>query len=63
MSDRILVVSDIDGTLIDAGGAGGQEIYPEQAVVVGDAPFDVRSAHGAGMVCIGVGSDHFDAVS
>lgn len=40
---------------------GGQEILPEQAVVVGDTPLDVTSAHGAGMACIGVGSHHFNA--
>lgn len=44
-----------------AGVVGGQEIRADQAVVVGDTPLDVSSAHGAGMVCIGVGSHHFNA--
>jgi phosphoglycolate phosphatase-like HAD superfamily hydrolase len=39
----------------------GQEILAEQSIVVGDTPLDVKSAHGAGMACLGVASHHFNA--
>jgi phosphoglycolate phosphatase len=38
----------------------GEEVSPEQAIVVGDTPHDVQGAHAAGMACVGVGSHHFD---
>jgi phosphoglycolate phosphatase len=38
----------------------GEPLMPEQAIVVGDTPHDVRGAHAAGMKCVGVGSHHFN---
>jgi phosphoglycolate phosphatase len=38
----------------------GEDVTPEQAIVVGDTPHDVDGAHAAGMKCVGVGSHHFD---
>jgi len=37
----------------------GGEVAAEQAIVVGDTPHDVESAHSAGIACIGVGSHKF----
>jgi phosphoglycolate phosphatase len=39
----------------------GAEVAAEQAIVVGDTPHDVESAHAAGLECVGVGSHKFDA--
>jgi phosphoglycolate phosphatase len=38
----------------------GEDVTPEQAIVVGDTPHDVEGAHAAGIQCVGVGSHHFD---
>jgi phosphoglycolate phosphatase-like HAD superfamily hydrolase len=38
----------------------GEEVTPEQALVVGDTPHDVEAAHAAGIACVGVGSHNFD---
>jgi phosphoglycolate phosphatase len=38
----------------------GEDVGPEQAIVVGDTPHDVEGAHAAGIECVGVGSHHFD---
>jgi phosphoglycolate phosphatase-like HAD superfamily hydrolase len=37
----------------------GEQVTPEQAVVVGDTPHDVEGAHAAGMACVGVGSHNY----
>jgi phosphoglycolate phosphatase-like HAD superfamily hydrolase len=37
----------------------GADVAPEQAIVVGDTPHDVESAHAAGLECLGVGSHKF----
>lgn len=39
----------------------GEPVAPEQAIAVGDTPLDVKGAHAAGMMCVGVGSHHFTA--
>ena len=39
----------------------GEEVSPEQALVVGDTPHDVEGAHAAGIECVGVGAYHFTA--
>ena len=39
----------------------GENVPPQQALVVGDTPLDVAGAHAAGMECVGVGSHHYDA--
>lgn len=39
----------------------GEPVTPDQAIVVGDTPMDVASAHGAGIACVGVASHNFDA--
>jgi phosphoglycolate phosphatase len=38
----------------------GAEVNARQAIVVGDTPHDVESAHAAGLQCLGVGSHKFD---
>jgi phosphoglycolate phosphatase len=38
----------------------GEGVEPEQAIVVGDTPLDVKTAHEAGIRAVGVGSHHFD---
>jgi phosphoglycolate phosphatase len=37
----------------------GEEVALGQAIVVGDTPHDVESAHAAGLECLGVGSHKF----
>lgn len=44
-----------------AGLVYGDEVGPEQCLVVGDTPHDVQAAHAAGVACAGVGSHHFNA--
>jgi phosphoglycolate phosphatase len=39
----------------------GADVTAAQAIVVGDTPHDVESAHAAGLECLGVGSHKFDA--
>ena len=39
----------------------GEDVAPEQALVVGDTPHDVEGAHAAGIECVGVGAYHFTA--
>jgi phosphoglycolate phosphatase len=39
----------------------GEPVTADQAVVVGDTPHDIEGAHAAGMICVGVGSHHFNA--
>jgi phosphoglycolate phosphatase len=39
----------------------GESVTPDQAVVVGDTPHDIEGAHAAEMICVGVGSHHFNA--
>jgi phosphoglycolate phosphatase len=39
----------------------GEEIGPDDAIVVGDTPRDVEGAHAAGIACLGVGSHHYSA--
>lgn len=39
----------------------GAPIAPDQALVVGDTPNDVRGAHAAGIECVGVGSHRYSA--
>jgi phosphoglycolate phosphatase len=39
----------------------GEEIGPDDAIVVGDTPRDVEGAHAAGIACLGVGSHHYTA--
>jgi phosphoglycolate phosphatase len=39
----------------------GEEISKDQAISVGDTPLDVEGAHAAGIRCVGVGSNKFDA--
>jgi phosphoglycolate phosphatase len=39
----------------------GEEVAPEQALVVGDTPHDVEGAHAAGIECVGVGAYKFTA--
>lgn len=38
----------------------GEALPSEQALVVGDTPRDVESAHAAGIQCVGVGSHNFN---
>ena len=38
----------------------GADVGASQAIVVGDTPHDVESAHAAGLQCLGVGSHKFD---
>jgi phosphoglycolate phosphatase len=38
----------------------GEPVAAEQAIVVGDTPSDVESAHAAGIACVGVASHNFD---
>jgi phosphoglycolate phosphatase len=38
----------------------GEPVAAEQAIVVGDTPSDVESAHAAGITCVGVASHNFD---
>ncbi len=42
-----------------AGLVFGALVAPEQALVVGDTPNDVRGAHAAGIECVGVGSHRY----
>ena len=44
-----------------AGLVYGAPISPQQALVVGDTPNDVRGAHAAGIECVGVGSHKYTA--
>jgi phosphoglycolate phosphatase-like HAD superfamily hydrolase len=44
-----------------AGVVLGQPVEPDRAVVVGDTPLDVKAAHGAGAVAVGVATGHFSA--
>jgi phosphoglycolate phosphatase-like HAD superfamily hydrolase len=37
----------------------GDDVGPEQAIVVGDTPRDVEGAHAAGIECVGVASGHY----
>jgi phosphoglycolate phosphatase len=37
----------------------GEPVAAEQAIVVGDTPSDVESAHAAGIACVGVASHNF----
>jgi phosphoglycolate phosphatase len=39
----------------------GEEISEGQAISVGDTPLDVEGAHAAGIRCVGVGSNKFNA--
>ncbi|MGI9006813.1 MAG: HAD family hydrolase [Streptosporangiaceae bacterium] len=39
----------------------GEEVSPEQCLVVGDTPHDAEGAHAAGIACVGVASHNFDA--
>jgi phosphoglycolate phosphatase-like HAD superfamily hydrolase len=39
----------------------GAPLDAEQAIVIGDTPHDVSSAHAAGIQCVGVASHEFDA--
>jgi len=39
----------------------GEELSPDECLVVGDTPHDVSSAHAAGLACLGVASHKFDA--
>jgi phosphoglycolate phosphatase len=39
----------------------GEELGPEQCVVVGDTPHDVNASHAASVACVGVASHHFNA--
>ncbi len=39
----------------------GEEVSPQQCLVVGDTPHDVEGAHAAGIACVGVASHNFDA--
>ncbi|MGI8450000.1 MAG: HAD family hydrolase [Streptosporangiaceae bacterium] len=39
----------------------GEEVGPEQCLVVGDTPHDAEGAHAAGIECVGVASHNFDA--
>jgi phosphoglycolate phosphatase-like HAD superfamily hydrolase len=60
----LVILFDIDGTLITTGGASiaragavlGTPVDPHQAWVVGDTTLDIAAAHGAGTVAIGVAS-------
>jgi len=38
----------------------GERLAPRQAIAVGDTPRDVEGAHAAGLLCVGVGSHHFN---
>jgi phosphoglycolate phosphatase-like HAD superfamily hydrolase len=38
----------------------GERLSPQQAIAVGDTPRDVEGAHAAGLLCVGVGSHHFN---
>jgi phosphoglycolate phosphatase-like HAD superfamily hydrolase len=38
----------------------GADVGASKAIVVGDTPHDVESAHWAGLKCLGVGSHKFD---
>ena len=42
-----------------AGVVLGQAVEPSDARVVGDTPLDVKAAHGAGAVAVGVATGHF----
>jgi len=42
-----------------AGVVLGQTVEPSDARVVGDTPLDVKAAHGAGAVAVGVATGHF----
>lgn len=44
-----------------AGLVYGAPVAPEQALVVGDTPMDVKGAHAAGIDCVGVGSHRYTA--
>jgi phosphoglycolate phosphatase-like HAD superfamily hydrolase len=39
----------------------GEEIGPDDAIVVGDTPRDIEGAHAAGIACLGVGSHRYTA--
>ncbi|MGH9291956.1 MAG: HAD family hydrolase [Acidimicrobiales bacterium] len=39
----------------------GEELVPDDCVVVGDTPHDAEAAHAAGIACLGVASHNFDA--
>jgi phosphoglycolate phosphatase-like HAD superfamily hydrolase len=39
----------------------GAPLRAEQALVLGDTPHDITSAHAAGIQCVGVGSHNYDA--
>jgi len=39
----------------------GEQLSPQQCLVVGDTPHDAESAHAAGIECVGVASHNFDA--
>lgn len=43
-----------------AGLVYGDEVEPDQCVVVGDTPHDAEAAHAAGLACVGVASHNFD---
>ncbi|MGH9102413.1 MAG: HAD family hydrolase [Acidimicrobiales bacterium] len=38
----------------------GEEVSPEQCLVVGDTPHDAEAAHAAGIACLGVASHNFN---
>ena len=57
-SDR----GELTRTALNRGGlVYGEALTPERALVVGDTPRDVESAHAAGIQCVGVGSHNFNA--
>ncbi len=39
----------------------GEQVSPQQCLVVGDTPHDVEGAHAAGIACVGVASHNFAA--
>jgi phosphoglycolate phosphatase len=39
----------------------GEDVSPQQCLVVGDTPHDAEGAHAAGIECVGVASHNFDA--
>lgn len=43
-----------------AAGVYGEDVSPDQALVVGDTPHDATAAHAAGIKCVGVAGHNFD---